>query len=101
MAVKTDPTSAEAQTCDKLPPLENGDRLSRAEFERRYEAMPGLKKAELIEGVVHLPSPVRYLHHGLPHGVVITWLGYYRGHTPGVGFADNTSTRLDVTNEPQ
>ena len=22
------------------PPLENGDRLTRAEFERRYEAMP-------------------------------------------------------------
>ena len=36
----------------KLPPLESGDRLSRAEFERRYAAMPALKKAELIEGVV-------------------------------------------------
>ena len=42
---------------EAIPPLEPGDELSRAEFERRYEAMPGLKKAELIEGtvIVHLP----------------------------------------------
>ncbi len=26
-------------------PLENGDRLSRCEFERRYQAMPHLRKA--------------------------------------------------------
>ena len=39
------------------PPLEPGDRLSRAEFERRYVAMPHVKKAELIEGVVYMPSP--------------------------------------------
>ena len=42
-----------------VPELENGDRLTRAEFERRYEAMPEVKKAELIEGVVYNPSPVR------------------------------------------
>lgn len=42
-------------------PLERGDHLSRVEFERRYAAMPYVKKAELIEGVVHLPSPVHYL----------------------------------------
>jgi hypothetical protein len=35
----------------RVPPLEAGDRLTRTEFERRYEAMPDLKKAELIEGV--------------------------------------------------
>src|SRR5262245_17111719 len=44
---------------EAVPPLENGDRLTRAEFERRYRAMPHLKKAELIEGVVYIPSPVR------------------------------------------
>jgi hypothetical protein len=43
----------------KIPPLENGDRLTRAEFERRYDAMPNLKKAELIKGIVYLGSPVR------------------------------------------
>ncbi|GEM_PF-5136185 len=35
----------------KVPPLESGDCLTRPEFERRYHAMPNLKKAELIEGV--------------------------------------------------
>ncbi len=34
-----------------IPPLENGDRLTQAEFERRYSAMSHLKKAELIEGI--------------------------------------------------
>jgi len=42
-----------------LPPLESGDRLTRQEFERRYQAMPPIKKAELIEGVVYVASPVR------------------------------------------
>jgi hypothetical protein len=42
----------------RILPLENGDRLTVAEFERRYEAMPELKKAELINGVVYIPSPI-------------------------------------------
>jgi hypothetical protein len=54
-----------------VPPLENGDHLTRDEFERRYEAMPGLKKAELIEGVVYVPSPVRFDQHGSPHAALI------------------------------
>jgi Uma2 family endonuclease len=85
----------------KPPPLETGDRLTRAEFERRYEAMPHVRKAELIEGVVYVPSPVRYRRHGVPHGQTITWLGSYQAGTPGVGFGDNTSARLDLDNEPQ
>ncbi|MBI2479229.1 MAG: hypothetical protein HYV60_11530 [Planctomycetia bacterium] len=40
------------------PPLRQGDCLKRDEFERRYEAMPNVKKAELIEGVVYMPPPV-------------------------------------------
>jgi Uma2 family endonuclease len=81
--------------------LENGDRLSRAEFERRYEAMPHLKKAELIEGVVYVPSPVRLKAHGNPHGFVVTWLGVYALATPGTVFADNATVRLDLDNEFQ
>ena len=83
------------------PPLENGDRLTRAEFERRYEAMPGLKKAELVEGVVYVPSPVRYTQHGQPNRYVETWLGVYEAATPGVGGAGNATVRLDLDNEPQ
>ena len=84
-----------------IPPLEPGDRLSRAEFERRYDAMPNLKKAELIEGVVYMPSPVRLRRHGRPHFDLITWLGNYKMATPGVIGADNASVRLDLDNEPQ
>src|SRR5215218_7340945 len=67
-----------------LPPLENGDHLTREEFERRYQAMPGLRKAELIEGVVYMPSPVRHRRHGRPHNHLSTWLGTYEASTPGV-----------------
>ena len=50
-----------------VPALQNGDRLTRDEFERRYEAMPNVKKAELIEGTVYMPSPVHASGHGEPH----------------------------------
>jgi Uma2 family endonuclease len=83
-----------------LLPLENGDRLARIEFERRYDAMPELKKAELIDGVVYMGSPVRTTHGG-PHMAMATWLGVYGAHTPGVTVYDNATVRLDDENEPQ
>jgi Uma2 family endonuclease len=83
-----------------IAPLESGDRLTRAEFERRYTAAPEHFKAELIEGVVYVASPVRVLH-GKPHFNLITWLGVYSTATPGVDGADNATTRLDIDNEPQ
>ena len=67
---------------DGIPPLETGDRLSRAEFERRYEAMPGLKKAELIEGVVYVASPVNLMEHGSPHTDLSWWIVSYKLATP-------------------
>jgi Uma2 family endonuclease len=84
-----------------LPILEGGDRLSRAEFERRYQAMPEAKKAELIEGVVYVASPVRVSRHGQPHSDIVGWLVAYRSATPGVMVCDNTTVRLDAENEPQ
>ena len=84
----------------KILPLENGDSLSRVEFERRYQAMPRLKKAELIEGKVYMASPVRIIH-GQPHAYIMTWLGVYCAATPKTQFADNTTVRLDTDNEPQ
>jgi Uma2 family endonuclease len=101
MAVATTTLTSSVALDNAVLPLENGDRLSRDEFERRYDAMPHLKKAELIEGVVYVPSPVRYLHHGSPHAQLIGWLIQYAANTPGVGVADNTSVRLDLDNEPQ
>ncbi len=82
------------------PPLQNGDRLTRPEFERRYAAMPHVKKAELIEGVVHMPTPV-HVSHGKSHSWVIGWLVAYRAVTPGVEVGDNATVRLDLDNEPQ
>src|SRR5207249_9450896 len=86
---------------EAIPLLEPGDRLTREEFERRYDAMPGVKKAELIEGVVYMPSPVRHRRHAWPHLRLGTWLGLYVELTPGVEAGDNGTLRLDVINEPQ
>jgi Uma2 family endonuclease len=82
-------------------PLEPGDHLTREEFERRYDAMPHLKKAELIDGVVYMPSPVRHRRHGHPHVQLLSWLGTYEAATPGVEASDNGTVRLDEENEAQ
>lgn len=91
-----------------VPPLENGDalaellreHLSRAEFERRYEAMPDTK-AELIEGVVYVASPVRLSSHGRTHSQMMAWLSPYWVTTPGVDVGIDSTVRLDSGNEPQ
>ncbi len=85
----------------QIPPLESGDRLTRHEFERRYTAMANVKKAELIEGIVYVASPLRFKSHGQPHGDLIIWLGTYKVATPGVELGDNATVRLDLDNEPQ
>lgn len=84
-----------------IPPLENGDRLNRYEFERRYNAMPNPRKAELIEGIVYMPAALRFKSHGQPHGWILTWLGNYEAMTPGVALGVEPTVRLDIDNEPQ
>lgn len=84
-----------------VPLLVDGDRLTRDEFERRYHAMPELKKAELIEGVVHMPSPVRWDIHATPHGDISGWLAVYRAATPGTRSGIDGTVRLDLANVPQ
>ena len=84
-----------------VPLLEPGDRLTLAEFERRYEAMPEVKKAELIEGVVYMPSPVRMDVHARPQAMFLTWLGVFQSATPGVSAGDNATLKLDNDNMPQ
>ena len=73
-----------AGAVDPQPVLEPGDRLSRDEFERRYERMPQVRKAELVEGTVYMPSPVRARKHGKPHMHLSHWLASYELETPGV-----------------
>ena len=100
MATQTIPIPKPAPG-DTPPRLQAGDRLTRAEFERRYDAMPDVNKAELVEGVVYMPSPVSTVNHGDPHFALITWMGIYAVQTPGVVGGDNATIRLDVDNEPQ
>jgi hypothetical protein len=57
---------------DRLPALESGDRLTRPEFERRYTAASHIKKAELIEGVVYVASPLHFMPHAKPHSRLVT-----------------------------
>ena len=84
----------------EVPPLRDGDRLTRAEFERRWDAMPEVRKAELIDGVVYMPAALS-VDHGTPHFDLITWLGLYQLLTPGIAGADNASIRFDDENMPQ
>ena len=95
-------TSLKVQaTTTQILPLENGDRLTRLQFERRYTAMPQLKKAELIEGIVYMASPLRHRSHGEPHAAIMALLTAYWVATPGVNLGDNSTVRLDLDNEPQ
>lgn len=100
MSTHSDVSAASVPAAPLVPPLETGDCLSRAEFERRYEAMPWLKNAELVEGLVYVGSPVGPSH-GLSHARLMTWLGVYSSQTPGTDCTDNTSLRLDLLNEFQ
>ena len=84
-----------------IPLLKEGDRLTREEFEIRYGAMPESVRAELVEGVVYMSSPVHVDQHGGPHAHTIGWAFVYKVFTPGVAVADNSSVRLDMINEPQ
>lgn len=84
---------------ENLEPLIPGDFLSRDEFLRRWEATPGVKRAELIRGVVYMPSPL-----SRPHAVmesnVSGWLAVYRAATPGCE-SGNNATWLMGDDAPQ
>lgn len=85
-----------------IPPLENGDKLTRYEFERRYSATPNLKKAELTEGIVYIMAAgLGFRSHGQPHGWIVGWLGTYEAATLGVALGVEPTVRLDLDNEPQ
>ncbi len=83
-----------------LAPLVEGQRLDQPTFHERYEQMPDGTRAELINGVVHMPSPIGP-EHGRATVPALVWLSYYHEHTPGVDVLDNVSAVLDVRLEPQ
>lgn len=77
----------------EVPPLTHGLRLTREEFLRRWEQHPEITKAELIGGVVYMPSPVS-AEHGDSESDVGIWIGTYRVATPGTASGHNTTSFL-------
>src|SRR5215813_9694108 len=98
--LQTEPSPSTALHGRHLPPLEAGDHLDQATFHARYEAMPPDFRAELIGGVVFVPSPLR-LEHGVSHALVMGWLIHYSIATPGTQVWDNTTAILGDDSEPQ
>jgi hypothetical protein len=95
------PPPAEPYAAPVIPPLENGDRLTRDEFERRYHAVPDVKKVELVEGIVYMPSAASLGRRAKPRLDLTCRMGTYRAATFGVLGAYNATVRLDLDNEPQ
>ena len=77
-----------------------GQRLDQPTFHERYEAMPPETRAELVDGVVYMPSPMRH-DHGQESRVVTGWLDNYQRLTPGVDGGDGSTLKLDLRGEPQ
>jgi Uma2 family endonuclease len=84
----------------KVPELVAGDFLSRDEFLRRWEAMPQVKRAELIRGVVYMPSPLSR-EHGTTDQDVTTWVGVYKAATPGCEGMTNATWLMGEEESPQ
>jgi Uma2 family endonuclease len=76
-----------------IPPPVAGDHLDLAEFWRRCEAHPEIKKAELLDGVVFMPPPV-YDDHSVPDNAASGWLAYYAARTPGTCAHNDRSLQL-------
>ena len=90
-----------ATTSDLHPVLENGDRLTREEFHRRYQLRPDIHKAELVLGVVHVASPTRLGAHADPHSLVALWLRAYQATTIGVRVGIEGTVYLNDDGEVQ
>lgn len=106
-------SAARVTTKPAVPPLRDGDRMTAAEFWRRYEASPHVRRAELIRGVVHIISeapkpgegsnvpPIDMGGHGTPHGHMIGWLVQYEADTPGVSSSAPTTVRTSRDTAPE
>jgi hypothetical protein len=89
-----------SRTVESPRALLEGQRLDQSAFHDLYESMPPGTRAELIDGVVYMPSPI-----GMQHGgalvPVIVWLAYFAEHTPGVQVMDNVTTIVGRRSELQ
>jgi Uma2 family endonuclease len=80
--------------------LVEGERLDQPTFHALYEGLPPGVRAELIGGVVYMPSPVGRAH-GRAQIPLVVWLDYYAENTPGIEVLDNTTTILSWKSEAQ
>ena len=99
LAVESKPSAA-GFTQSRPLPLESGEFIHSHEFLRRYQRMPQLKKAELIEGIVYRGSPVS-VHHGKPDAIIQAWLVTYASRHPETEVCANTTVILDAENTVQ
>src|SRR5437867_16627 len=83
-----------------IPPLVDGQSLDRATFHERYEAMPPETRAELIDGVVVMSSPLG-VGHGDFSASLAGWLFHFREGIPGLKAGENATVMLDDRAEPQ
>jgi Uma2 family endonuclease len=93
-------SSVDRPAARPVPRLVAGQRLDQPTFHARYEAMPPGTRAELIGGVVYMPSPLSD-DHGATGDDVALWLGHYRRFTPGLRGGLGTTTILGDSGEAQ
>ncbi len=83
-----------------VPPLVAGERLDRATFHARYEAMPPRTRAELIGGIVDMPSPVGPGHAKFVYELT-GWVSHYSRGVPGLEGGCDATFFLDDQSEVQ
>lgn len=83
-----------------IPPFENGDRMDQKTFHALYLQTPKGFRAELIGGIVHVPSPTS-ARHARPQRMFCQWLGEYSDNTPGTDAFDNITSVMSEASEPQ
>ncbi len=93
-------TGERAKRKTLLPRLESGQLLDQPTFHERYEAMPEGTWAELVNGVVYMPSPIRN-EHGETDDDVSVWTGLYKRSTKGIRSGKNSTVILDEIGESQ
>ena len=98
-AAPSKPSAAGSSPSRPLP-LENGEFMHSSEFLRRYERMPQVRKAELIEGVVYMGSPVS-VRHAKPDALIQGWLVAYASRHPETEALTNATVIPDAENTVQ
>src|SRR5690348_14283784 len=95
-------TIRQARVASALSPeeLHNGDHMSREEFHRVYERMPGDFRAELIGGIVYVAGRVKRSH-GTKQAALGALFGMYTLQTAGTEAGSHATVLLGEASEPE